>query len=131
MISNNFKKIVIGEEGLSLKYNNNETQDISFSDINKIYIKGKKVPVKYLLLFVGVSLSIVLLLLWIYEFHLVAFSPFFLILVGVIKWYNYKIYFLNIKLKNGSRIIQPIPLKSKNKTIEDIYIVRKVLLRKF
>ena len=131
MISNNFKKIAVGEEGLSLKYKNKEPQEISFSDINKIYIKVKKVPVKYLLLFVGVSLSIVLLLLWIYGFNLVAFSPFFLIFWGVIKWYNYKVYVLNIKLKNGSRIIQPIPLKSKNKTIEDIYIVRKVLLRKF
>ena len=59
MISNNFKKIAVGEEGLSLKYKNKEPQEISFSDINKIYIKVKKVPVKYLLLFVGVSLSIV------------------------------------------------------------------------
>ena len=131
MISNNFKKIVIGEEGLSLKYNNKEPQEISFSEINRIYIKVKKVPVKYLVLFVAVSFGVVLLLLWIYEFHLVAFSPFFLILMGVIKWYNYKIYSLTIKLKNGSRIIQPIPLQLKNKTIEDIYIIRKVLLRKF
>ena len=86
MISNNFKKIVIGEEGLSLKYNNKEPQEISFSEINRIYIKVKKVPVKYLVLFVAVSFGVVLLLLWIYEFHLVAFSPFFLIIMYL--WKN-------------------------------------------
>ena len=128
MIFNNFKRIVIGDKGLILKFKNKEPKVISFSEINKIFIKVKKVPVKYIVLFVGLSLCIVLLLLWIYGFNLVAFSPFFLILVGVIKLNSYKTYVLKIKLKNGSSVIQPIPLKSKNKTIEDIYLVRKVLL---
>jgi predicted membrane metal-binding protein len=128
MIFNNFKRIVIGDKGLILKFKNKEPKVISFSEINKIFIKVKKVPVKYIVLFVGLSLCVVLLLLWIYGFNLVAFSPFFLILVGVIKLNSYKTYVLKIKLKNGSSVIQPIPLKSKNKTIEDIYLVRKVLL---
>ena len=128
MIFNNFKRIVIGDKGLILKFKNKEQKMITFSEINKIFIKVKKVPVKYIVLFVGLSLCVVLLLLWIYGFNLVAFSPFFLILVGVIKLNGYKTYVLNIKLKNGSSVIQPIPLKSKNKTIEDIYLVRKVLL---
>ena len=128
MIFNNFKKIVIGDKGLILKFKNKEPKVISFSEINKIFIKVKKVPVKYIVLFVSLSLCVVLFLLWIYGFNLVAFSPFFLILVGVIKLNSYKTYVLKIKLKNGSSVIQPIPLKSKNKTIEDIYLVRKVLL---
>ena len=128
MIIGNLKKITIGEKGLMLKYKNKESKEISFSEINKIYIKVKKVPVKYIMLFVGVSISAVLLLVWIYGFNLVVLSPSFLILAGVIKLNSYKRYVLKIKLRNGPSVIQTIPLELKYKTIEDINKVRKVLL---
>lgn len=129
MIINNFKKITIGEKELILKFKTKEPKEISFSEINKIYIKVKKVPLKYIMLFVGVSLSVVLFSLWIFGFKLILFSPLFLILVGVIKLNSYKRYVLKIKLKNGSSVIQPIPLKLKYKTIEDIKKVRKAVFR--
>jgi hypothetical protein len=128
MIVSNFKKITIGEKGLMLKYKNKESKEISFSEINKIYIKVKKVPVKYIMLFVGVSISAILLLVWIYGFNLVVLSPSFLILAGVIKLNSYKRYVLKIKLRNGPSVIQTIPLELKYKTIEDINKVRKVLV---
>ena len=56
------------------------------------------------------------------------FSPLFLVLVGIIKLNSHKRYVLKIKLRNGLSVIQPIPLKSKYKTIQDINKVRKVLL---
>lgn len=129
MIINNFKKITIGEKELILKFKTKEPKEISFSEINKIYIKVKKVPLKYIMLFVGVSLSVVLSSLWIFGFNWILFSPLFLILVGVIKLNSYKRYVLKIKLKNGSSVIQPIPLKLKYKTIEDIKKVRKAVFR--
>jgi hypothetical protein len=129
MIFNNFKKITIGEKELILKFKSKEPKEISFSEINKIYIKVKKVPLKYIMLFVGVSLSVVLFSLWIFGFKLILFSPLFLILVGVIKLNSYKRYVLKIKLKNGSSVIQPIPLELKYKTIEDIKKVRKAVFR--
>jgi hypothetical protein len=129
MIVNNFKKITIGEKGVILKFKTKEQKEIQFSEINKIYIKVKKTPVLFMLLFVAVSLSVVLLSLWIFEFKLVLFSPLFLILVGVIKLNNYKRYVLKIKLKSGNSIIQPIPLKLKYKTIDDITKIRKALFR--
>lgn len=129
MIINNLKKISIGEKGLILKFKTKEPKEISFSEINKIYIKVKKVPLKYILLFVGVSLSVVLVSLWIFGFKWILFSPFFLILAGVIKLNSYKRYVLKIKLKNGSSVIQPIPFKLKYKTIEDIKKVRKAVFR--
>ena len=36
MIVSNFKKITIGEKGVILKYQDKESKEISFSDINKI-----------------------------------------------------------------------------------------------
>jgi hypothetical protein len=129
MIINNLKKISIGEKELILKFKTKEPKEISFSEINKIYIKVKKVPLKYILLFVGVSLSVVLVSLWIFGFKWILFSPFFLILAGVIKLNSYKRYVLKIKLKNGSSVIQPIPFKLKYKTIEDIKKVRKAVFR--
>ncbi len=129
MIINNFKKITIGEKELILKFKTKEPKEISFSEINKIYIKVKKVPLKYIMLFVGVSLSVVLFSLWIFGFKWILFSPLFLILAGVIKLNSYKRYVLKIKLKSGSSVIQPIPLKLKYKTIEDIKKVRKAVFR--
>ncbi len=128
MIVSNFKKISIGEKGVILKYQDKGSKEISFSEINKIYIKVKKVPVKYILLFVVLSLCIVMLLLWIYRFNLVVLSPSFLILAGVIKLNSYKRYVLKIKLRNGQSVIQTIPVEFKYKTIEDIKKVRKVLV---
>lgn len=129
MIINNFKKMTIGEKSLILKFKSKEPKEISFSEINKIYIKVKKVSLKYIILFVGVSSSVVLFALWIFGFKLILFSPLFLILVGVIKLNSYKRYVLKIKLKNGSLVIQPIPLKLKYKIIEDIKKVRKAVFR--
>jgi hypothetical protein len=129
MIVNNFKKITIGEKGLILKFKTKEQKEIPFSEINKIYIKVKKTPVVFMLLFVAVSVSTILLSLWIFGLRLVLFSPLFLILVGVIKLNNYKRYVLKIKLKSGNSIIQPIPLKLKYKTIDDITKIRKALFR--
>lgn len=129
MIVNNFKKITIGEKGVILKFKTKEQKEIPFSEINKIYIKVKKTPVLFTFLFVAVSLSVVLLSLWIFGFKLILFSPLFLILVGIIKLNNYKRYVLKIKLKSGKSIIQPIPLKLKYKTIDDITKIRKVLFR--
>lgn len=128
MIVSNFKKITIGEKGVILKYQDKESKEISFSDINKIYIKVKKVPLKHIIVFVGVSLSLVLFSLWIFGFKWILFSPLFLVLVGIIKLNSHKRYVLKIKLRNGLSVIQPIPLKSKYKTIQDINKVRKVLL---
>ena len=129
MIINNLKKITIGETELILKFKSKEPKEISFSEINKIYIKVKKVPLKYIMLFVGVSLSVILFSLWIFGFKWILFSPILLILVGVIKLNSYKRYVLKIKLKNGSSVLQPIPLKLKYKTIEDIKKVRKAVFR--
>lgn len=129
MIVNNFKKITIGEKGVILKFKMKEQKEIPFSEINKIFIKVKKTPILIVLLFVAVSLSIVLLSLWIFGFKWILLSPLFLILVGVIKLNNYKRYVLKIKLKSGNAIIEPIPLKLKYKTIDDITKIRKVLFR--
>jgi hypothetical protein len=129
MFINNLKKITIGEKSLILMFKSKEPKEISFSEINKIYIKIKKIPLQYIVLFFGATLSAVLFSLWIFGFNLVLFSPLFLIVVGVIKLNSYKRYVLKIKLKNGSSVIQPIPLKLKHKTIEDIKKVRRAVFR--
>lgn len=129
MIVSNLKEITIGKKELILKYKEKESKEILFSNINKIYIKVKKVPFKYILFFVGLYISFVLLLVGKYGFNLVVLSPSLLILVGVIKINSYKRYVLKIKLNNGDSIIQPIPLKLKYKTIEDIKKVRKAVFR--
>jgi len=120
--------IEIGKKGLILKLNNKEEKNISFFEIKKIFIKTKKTPLIYVLLFAAISFSIVLLSLWIFGFKLILISQLFLILIGVIKLNNYKRCVLKIKLKDGNSVIMPIPFKFKYKTIEDINKIRKELL---
>ena len=127
MIVGNFKKITIGENAVILKCRNEVPKEILFSDVKGIFLKVKIVPFKYIALFVGLSMSAVLFLVWTYGFNLVTISPTTLILAGVIKLKSYKRYALKIKLKNGDSFIQRIPLKSKYKTIEDITKVRTLL----
>jgi hypothetical protein len=127
MSVSNFKNITIGEKGLILNYQDKKSKEISFPDIYKIYIKVKKVPLQYILLFVGVSVSAVLFLVWIYGFKWILFSPLFLVLAVVIKLNSHKKYVLKIKLNDGYSIIESIPLKSKYETIEDINKIRKIV----
>lgn len=127
MRASNFKKISISENGMILKYEDKEAKEISFSEISKIYIKVKKVPLLYIVLFVCLSLSVVMFLVWIYGFSLVVLSPSFLILVGVLLLKRYKKYLLKIKLNDGYSIIEPIPLELKYETIEVIIKVRKAV----
>ena len=81
-----------------------------------------------ILFFLVLSQGFDLFLVWIYGFNLIAISPSFLILAVVLKLNSHKIYVLKIKFKNGCILVQPIPLKAKYKTIDDINKVRKVLL---
>ncbi len=119
------KKIIVVDNGLVLKFKNKESKEIAFSEINKVYLKVKKTPIKYILLFVAVSLSAVLCSLLIFGFKLILFSPLLLILLGVIKLNAYRRYALKIKLKNGIAVVEPISSKIKYDTIEDIKKIRK------
>jgi CRISPR/Cas system-associated endonuclease Cas1 len=129
MRTNNFKKISVSENRIILEYQDKESKEISFSEIRKIYIKVKKVPLKYILLFVCLSLCVEVFLVWIYGFSLFVLSPSFLILVGVILLKRYKKYVLKIKLNDGYFITEPIPLELKHKTIEAIIKVRKAVAK--
>lgn len=129
MRASKFKKISISENGMILKYQDKASKEILYSDIYKIYIKVKKVPLLYIVLFVCLSLSIVVFLVWIYGFSLFVLSPSFLILVGVILLKRYKKYILKIKLNDGYFITEPIPLELKYKTIEVIIKVRKAVAK--
>lgn len=120
--------IEIRKKGLILKFNDKEQKEISFFEIKKIFIKVKRTPVIYVLIFIALSLSIVLLVLWIFGFKLILFSPLIFIFIGVIKLNNYKWYVLKIKLKSGNSVIRTIPFKLKYKTIDDINKIRKELL---
>jgi hypothetical protein len=119
-MANNFNEISLADKGIVLGLKSNEQKEISFSEIDKISIEVIKTPMIYVFLFVMLSISIVLVSLWIYGFELVIISPLLLIIFGVIKLNNYKRYFLKINLKIGNPIIQRIPLKLKHKTINAV-----------
>jgi hypothetical protein len=127
MVLKNFNGIFLVENGVILKYTSRKQKEISFSDIDKIYIQVNKIPVIYIFLFIVVSIIGVLLSLWVFGFELVVISPLLLFVLGVVRLNNYKRYTLKINLKNGNSVIQQIPLKFKHKTIDVINTIRKEL----
>jgi len=119
-MANNFNEISLADKGIVLGLKSNKQKKISFSEINKISIEVMKTPVVFVFLFAMLSISVVLVSLWIYGFELVIISPLLLIIFGVIKLNNYKRCFLKINLKNGNPVIQRIPLKLKYKAINAV-----------
>jgi len=129
MFKNNFKKIVLGDKGVILRYKNKKEKEILFSEIDTIYIQINKIQLIYIILFVAISILFVSLSLWFLEFELILISPIPLIILVVIKMNDYKRYVIKIVLKNGKYLLQPISLKSKYKTIDVIHKIRKELLK--
>ncbi len=127
MILNNFNGIYLAEDGVILKFKSSNQKEIPFSEIDKINFQVNKIPAIYIFLFIAFSVIGVLLSVWFIGFELVVISPLLLFVLLVVRLNNYKRYTLKINLKNGNSVVQQIPLKFKQNTIEAINLIRKEL----
>ncbi len=119
-----FSKLNLVESGLVLIKKNKEQTDISFSKLNKIYIKKCKLS---LMNKIGI-LSILLILTAISSIYLpteMVFLALILLIPLTVKMNTYKRYQLNVLLNNGTFFIKNIKKDSKQDHIKLMNVVRK------
>ena len=122
-----FKNISLVENGIILSFKSAEQKEISFSEIDKIYISVNKVSPVYVLLFILISVTVMAMSLWFMDFDLILLLPMLLIISGAVRLNNYKRYGMTIALKNGDFLEQNVPLKLKYEAIDFVNKIRKEL----
>lgn len=116
-----FNTMTFSENGLVLIYKNKQQREISFEDIDQIYIK--KYNLHPILECMGIASPFVLIYLTLqyFPFDFVIIAGLFTIVPVLMSVFNYKWYRLCIRLKNGTTCRKKVPLhlKSENVTILD------------
>lgn len=121
--SSKFDNMTFSENGLVLKYKNKPQREISFEDVDQIYIKKYKLhPVMKLIGIVSPFLLIYLTLQY-FPFDLVIIAGLFTIVPVFMSIINYKWYRLCIRLKDGTTCRKKVPLHLKT---ENISVLNKV-----
>ncbi len=122
-----FENISLVENGIVLSFKSAEQREVSFLEIDKIYISVNRASPLYVFLFVIISLIVMGFSIWFMNFDMILVLPILLIVFGAIKLNNFKKYGMTISLKNGSFLEQQVPLKLKYEAIDFVNRIRKEL----
>lgn len=125
MSTNKFKNISVSDNGIKLSLKSKELKEISFSEIDKIYITVNNKKTNYVILLTVISLGIVLLSLFYLPLGIIFLIPLSMVVIGIIVSNNYQSYRLNIALKDGDVFIKRISQKLKYETIDVVNNIKE------
>ncbi len=125
MSTNKFKKISVSENGILLSLKSKELKEISFSEIDKIYITVNNKKTNYVILLSVISLGIVILSLFYLPLGIVFLFPLSMVVIGIIVSNNYQSYGLNIALKDGDVFKKRISQNLKYETIDVVNNIKE------
>lgn len=125
MSTNKFKKISVSENGILLNLKSKELKEISFSEIDKIYITVNNKKTNYVILLSVISLGIVILSLFYLPLGIVFLFPLSMVVIGIIVSNNYQSYGLNIALKDGDVFKKRISQNLKYETIDVVNNIKE------
>lgn len=125
MSTNKFKNISVSDNGIKLSLKSKELKQISFSEIDKIYITVNNKKTNYVILLTVISLGIVLLSLFYLPLGIIFLIPLSMVVIGIIVSNNYQSYRLNIALKDGDVFIKRISQKLKYETIDVVNNIKE------
>nr|WP_315187059.1 hypothetical protein [uncultured Flavobacterium sp.] len=125
MSTNKFKKISVSENGILLSLKSKELKEISFSEIDKIYITVNNKKTNYVILLSVISLGIVILSLFYLPLGIVFLFPLSMVVIGIIISNNYQSYGLNIALKDGDVFKKRISQNLKYETIDVVNNIKE------
>lgn len=119
-----FKTLTLVGNGILLGYGDRKEMAISFSELDKIYIKSHTLNpviqfIVILLPFLFVPLAVEYL-----PSNLVVLMLFFMVVPVFMKVHNYKWYQLIVRLKDGT-FYRKVPLRSKSECLTMMYKVQK------
>lgn len=120
-----FDGITIVEHGLILKCGKNEEREISFSELDKIYIKVDKLRPICELGFILLPFLVVFLSVQFLELEKVMFIGLSAIIPVFVKINNYKSYGLRLCLKDGTIYRKRIPVNLKSDNVSMVSSIRK------
>ena len=125
MSTNKFKNISVSDNGIKLSLKSKELKQISFSEIDKIYITVNNKKTNYVILLTVISLGIVLLSLFYLPLGIIFLIPLSMVVIGIIVSNNYQSYRLNIALKDGDVFKKRISQKLKYETIDIVNNIKE------
>lgn len=116
-----FDNFTFSRNGLVLIYKNKKQVEISFADLDQIYIRRHRL--NYFVKFTGIGFLFLFMSLQYLPFNLTTLESIIVLLPVFILVINYKWYCLYVRLRDGTTFIKKVPLKLKT---ENISILEKV-----
>lgn len=117
IINTKFKKITLVKNGLILDYKSKPKKEISFSELDEIYITVNKIKPIYSLLIILLSIGIAAFSFLYLQTDIILLIAFLIVITIIFKMNDYKSYGLKIRLKNGETFEKKVPVKSKHEMI--------------
>lgn len=124
-INTKFDDLTIVEHGLILKKGKKRQRKISFSELDKIYLKVSKLNPVYELGFILLPFLLIYISVQYVTIEKVMFVGLTTVIPVFVKINNYKSYKLIICLKDGSAFRKKVLLKIKEENVSIVNAVRK------
>lgn len=124
-ISTTFDALTLVENGVVLNLKNEKKVEISFLELDKVYIKVYKLKPVQEFLFILFPFLLIFVSIQYIVLEKVAFVALFAIIPVFVKTYNYKRYGLTIGLKDGTVFRKKVSLKVKSVSVSTVNAVKK------
>ena len=121
---NKFETITLIEKGVVLGFKEGGKKEISYSELDKIYITVYKLPASVEFLFILISGLAFLSILYL-TLDMVMIVPLLLVIAVFIKLTKTKNYGLKLRLKDGTFYRKHVPIKFKHETLNTVNCVRR------
>ena len=118
-----FDHLTFSENGLLLKYRKEKEVEISFEELDKVYLKKYKLNPFVEFLCISIPFLFVFMAIQYLPFDLVIFVSIITVLPVLITVINYKWYRFNVYLKDGTFFTKRVRM---NKKMENIIILNKI-----
>ena len=118
-----FDSLTFSNDGLILKYKNNEEIEIPFDNLDKIYIKRHNLNIFWELMGISIPFVFVFMAINYLPLNLMIMVSIFSILTVFVGVINYKWYRLYVRLKDGTSFRKKISFELKT---EHFTIIEKV-----
>lgn len=130
-VNTKFKNLAIVDQGLILQHGKKEEREISFSEIENIYIKVNKLKPICELGIIVLPFLLIFLSVHYLALEKVVFLGLSAVIPVFVKINNYKSYGLRICLKDGTVFRKRVSLDEKDENISIVNAVRKEQLNHY
>jgi hypothetical protein len=120
---NQFNTLSLVENGLILNKEKKGEKDISFSELDKIYIKKKKLHPKIELFIICLPFLLTYLILQYAPFEMLIIASAFTFFPVFIAVHKYKWYVLKLHLKDGTSFNKRVSIHLKSESVRIINVV--------